>query len=437
MESLVFIIYNSAILLLSPLFVLYFFIHSWRRGRSMGGMAERLGFVRHLPPAGEDGRLWLHAVSVGEAGVAAILVPELLKRCPRLRIVISTVTDTGRDEAMKIDGVEYVFYLPFDYPVSVRSAIERICPTAIAIIETELWPNLVWLTARRGLPVCIVNARLSEKSFWGYSRVRPLFASVVGKLIGVAARGEADANRYRALGASGVFAAGNVKFDVPASPAVADPEHLKEKFGLGGAVPIIVAGSTHPGEEEALARAMCTLRKRFVRLGVLIAPRHLPRLADAEEALRRGGLEPVRWSELKDKNAVGQEGGQVVLLDTMGQLGEAYECATVAFIGGSIVPHGGQNPIEAARWGVPVIFGRHMQNFSEVADGLIEAGGAFRVERPEDLADAFLPLLSDPGARTAAGASAWKSVMANRGAAVRVADYLAEILKASGNDQNA
>ena len=437
MESLVFIIYNSAILLLSPLLMLYFFIRSWRRGRSMDGMAERLGLIRHLPPADEDGRLWLHAVSVGEVGVAAILVPELFKRCPRLRIVISTVTDTGREEALKIDGVEYVFYLPFDYPVSVRSTIERICPTAIAIIETELWPNLVWLAARVGLPVCIVNARLSKKSFRGYSRVRPLFASVVEKLVGVVARGEADANRYRALGASRVFVTGNVKFDVPTPPVVADLERLKEKFGLGGAVPVIVAGSTHPGEEEALARAIYILRERFVRLGVLVAPRHLPRLVDAEAALRRGGLEPVRWSELKDNNAVGLKGGQVVLLDTMGQLWEAYECATAAFIGGSIVPHGGQNPIEAARWGVPVIFGRHMQNFSEVADGLIEVGGAFRVERPEDLADAFLRLLSDPVARTAAGVSAWKSVMANRGAAGRVADYLAEILKASGNEQNA
>ncbi|MBT3822738.1 MAG: 3-deoxy-D-manno-octulosonic acid transferase [Nitrospinaceae bacterium] len=437
MEAFVYIIYNSAIFLLSPLLVLYFFSRSWQRGRSLVGMAERLGRVRHLPPAKAGGRLWLHAVSVGEVGVAAILVPEILKRCPHLRIVISTVTDTGREEAMKIDGVEYVFYLPFDFPFSVRSALERICPTAMAIVETELWPNLVWHAARRGLPVCMVNGRLSENSFRGYLRVRPLFFSVLGKLVGVAARGEADAIRYRALGASGVFAAGNVKFDVPAAHVVDDPEHLKEKFGLGGADPIIVAGSTHPGEEEALARAICTLRERFGRLGVLVAPRHLPRLADAEEALRRGGVDPVRWSELKDKTAVGQEGGQVVLLDTMGQLGEAYECATVAFIGGSIVPHGGQNPIEAARWGVPVIFGRHMQNFSEVAGGLIEVGGAFRVERPEDLAEAFLPLLSDTSARTAAGASAWKSVMANRGAAGRVADYLVEMLKTSRNDQNA
>lgn len=437
MEFLVYIIYNSAILLLSPLIVFYFFIRLWQRGRSMDGMAERLGFVHHLRPAEDGGRLWLHAVSVGEAGVAAILVPELLKRCPRLRIVISTVTDTGREEALKIGGVEYVFYLPFDYPIAVRSVIERICPTAIAIVETELWPNLVWHAERSGLPVCIVNGRLSEKSFRGYARVRPLFASVVGKLVGVAARGEADANRYRALGAPGVFAAGNVKFDVPAPSAVEDLPRLKEKFGLGRADPVIVAGSTHPGEEEALARAICALRERFVRLGVLVAPRHLPRLADAEAALRRGGLEPVRWSELKDKNTEGQESGQVVLLDAMGQLGEAYACATAAFIGGSLVPHGGQNPIEAARWGVPVIFGRHMHNFAEVAGGLIEAGGAFQVKRSEELADAFLPLLSDPGTRTAAGASAWKSVMANRGAAGRVADYLAEILKASGNDRNA
>ncbi|MFP6888502.1 MAG: 3-deoxy-D-manno-octulosonic acid transferase [Nitrospinota bacterium] len=427
MNALAYILYNAAIIISSPFIAAWYLAHFWKRGLSLTGVGERLGFVRRLRPAEEGGRLWLHAVSVGEAGVAAVLVPEILKRRPRLRIVISTVTETGREEAEKIEGVEYVFYLPFDLPFAVRSVLDRIGPSAIAIIETELWPNLVWAAARRGLPVCIVNGRLSEKSFRGYLRLRFLFASVLGRLAGVAARGEADAARYRALGAPGVFQAGNIKFDAPAPPGEADPEALKEAFGLAGAGPVIVAGSTHPGEEAEIGRAIRALRERFGNLGALIAPRHLQRLDDAEEDLRRAGLETVRWSGLSG----GSGGGRVVLLDVMGKLGEAYGCATAGFIGGSLIPHGGQNPIEAARWGVPVVFGPHMANFAEVAEDLLRAGGAVQVQGPEGLADAFLPWLSGAGARDVAGASARETVNANRGAAGRAADFLAGLLDAS------
>jgi 3-deoxy-D-manno-octulosonic-acid transferase len=432
MDALVLVLYNAAIYLGSPFIAVYYVVHAWTRGHSLSGMRERLGLVRRLPPAGEGGRVWLHAVSVGEVGVAAALVPELLKKRPGLRIVLSTVTETGREEAGKIDGVEHVFYLPFDYPHTVRSAFRRIGPGGIAIIETELWPNLMWEAARCGLPVCVINGRLSEKSLRGYTRLRFLFAPVLKKLAGVAARGEADAKRYRSLGAPGVFAAGNIKFDAPAPRLGGSTEDLKKNFGLAGADPIIVAGSTHPGEMTGLTGAIHALRERFERLGVLIAPRHLPRLEEAEAELRRGGLDPVRWSEIASRSGGG--GGQVVLLDRMGELAEAYACGTAAFIGGSLIPHGGQNPIEAARWGVPVVFGPHMDNFAEVAGDLLRVEGAVRVESAEGLAGALLPWLSDRAKRDAASTSAMEWVAANSGAAERTSEFLLGVLDSRGGD---
>ncbi|MEE9274012.1 MAG: glycosyltransferase N-terminal domain-containing protein, partial [bacterium] len=252
MRALAYILYNLAIFLCSPLIGAYFIARSWKRGAPLTGMAERLGFVRHLRPLEGGERIWIHAVSVGEVGVAAALLPALLKKRPGLRIVLSTVTETGREEAERIEGVEYVFYLPFDYPFAVRGALERIRPDVLALVETELWPNLIWKAARRGVPVCVINGRLSEDSFRGYMRLRFLFAAALGKLAGVAARGEADADRFRALGAGGVFAAGNIKYDAPPPELDEDPIGLRRKFGLAGEEVVIVAGSTHPGEEAAV-----------------------------------------------------------------------------------------------------------------------------------------------------------------------------------------
>jgi 3-deoxy-D-manno-octulosonic-acid transferase len=429
MRALAYILYNLAIFLCSPFIGAYFIARTWKRGAPLTGMAERLGFVRHLRPLENGERIWIHAVSVGEVGVAAALLPALLKKRPGLRIVLSTVTETGREEAERIDGVEYVFYLPFDYPFAVRSTFERIQPDALALVETELWPNLIWKAARQGVPVCVINGRLSEDSFRGYMRLRFLFAAALGKLAGVATRGEADADRFRALGAGGVFASGNIKYDAPPPELEEDPIELRRKFGLAGEEVVIVAGSTHPGEEEAVGAAVLKLLERLGGVGVLIAPRRLERLAEVEAELRRVGLSSIRWSELSSGTGGGApESGQVVLLDVMGRLGEAYACATAAFIGGSLIPHGGQNPIEAARWGVPVVFGPHMKNFAEVADALLAAGGAVQVSGPEELGEALLPWLSDAAVRDAAGAAARESVMANRGAAARTANFLAGLL---------
>lgn len=425
MKPAAYAIYTAGLYLLSPALAAWYALRVRKRRMGLRGMGERLGGAPELPPAGEEGRLWIHAVSMGEMAVAATLVAALREKRPGLRVVLSTVTDTGREAASRVPGAEAAFYLPFDFPFAVRRALGRVRPSALALIETELWPNLIRLASGGGIPVAVVNGRLSERSFRGYRRFFPLFGSPVEELSGVAAREEGDARRFQALGARRVFAAGNLKYDafLPAEPG----EGLAA-YGFEAGAPVIVAGSTHPGEEAAVARALRGLRERHPRLGLLVAPRHLPRVDEAEAVLRAEGLAPVRWSAWSNEGGGRPAPGGVVLLDVMGRLAGAYEGAALGFIGGSLIPHGGQNPIEAARWGVPVVFGPHMSNFAEVAAALVREGGAIQVEGPHALGMAFEGWLADPAARGRAGEAAQGVVKANQGAAARTAGFLLDLL---------
>jgi len=248
-------------------------------------------------------------------------------------------------------------------------------------------------------------------------------------MAGVATRGTDDASRFRKLGAGKVIAAGNIKFDAPAPPIAGTLDELKRKYGLAEAEPIIVAGSTHPGEELAVGRAFKAILDRFPRAGLLLAPRHLNRLPEVEAELSEAGLSPIRWSDISGENP---KGGGAVILDKMGMLGEAYACGTAAFIGGSLIPHGGQNIIEAARWGVPVVFGPHMINFADEAGEFLRVGGAVQVAGVDELTGAFLRWFDDPELRERAGASARKLVVESGGAAARTANFLMEILNSPG-----
>jgi len=417
-------LYTAALYLFSPALAVYYAFKVRKRRMGFAGMAERFGGAPALPPAGGESRLWLHAVSLGEMGVAAILVRALKEKRPGLRIVLSTVTETGREAAFRIPGVEAAFYLPFDFPFAVRRALGRVRPDGLALIETELWPNLIRLAGEGGIPVAVVNGRLSERSFRGHRRFAALAGSPAEELSGVAAREERDARRFEALGARRVLVTGNLKYDAPL-PAGSGAGARSHGFEAGDAV--IVAGSTHPGEEAAVAKAVRALRSRHPSLGLLLAPRRLQRADEAEAALRAEGLTPVRWSAWSKEGRPAPD--RVVLLDVMGKLAGAYEGAALAFIGGSLIPHGGQNPIEAARWGVPAVFGPHMQNFAEVAEALVRQGGAIQVEGPFALEMAFETWLSDPAARARAGGAARDVVEANQGAAARTADFLLRLLE--------
>ena len=415
-------LYNLVLLFVSPVLLVYFLIRLWLRGFDLRAVRERFGFLPELPGA-EEGRLWLHAVSVGEVGVAAILIPVLLKKKPELKIVLSTVTRTGRNEAGKISGVEQLIYLPLDFPVIVRSALKRIRPSMITFIETEIWPNLVAEAARRNISVSIVNGRLSERSYHRYKRFRFFFSSVLDRFKDVLARGEGDADRFSDLGATSVRVSGNVKFDAPA-PLLELPHGA---YGLGACRHVIVAGSTHPGEEKLIGEVLSSVHRNMPGVGLLVAPRHLERVAQVEADLQNAGISPVRWSRIKDN------GGdhQTVILDVMGELADAYGCATMAIIGGSFIPHGGQNPIEAARWAVPCLCGPHMENFAEVTCEMVKQGGAIQLSGRENLEAAVMKWLDDPVSRKRSGEAARRVVQNNQGACERTAEYIVQVLAES------
>ena len=415
-------LYNAVILLISPVLLAYFFIRLWLRGFDLQAVRERFGFLPRLPDAA-GGRLWLHAVSVGEVGVAAVLVPALLRKKPDLKIVLSTVTRTGRNEAGKISGVEQLVYLPLDFPVIVRSALDRIRPSMIALVETEIWPNLVVESARRNIPVSIVNGRLSGRSHHRYRRFRFFFRHILDCFRDVLARGEGDAERFLDLGATSVRVFGNVKFDAP--PPVREPP--RGAYGLTACRHVIVAGSTHPGEEKLIGEALSSIHRKMSGVGLLLAPRHLERVAQVEADLKNAGVSPVRWSRIGKTDA----GNRVVILDVMGELAEAYGCATMAIIGGSFIPHGGQNPIEAARWAAPCLCGPHMENFAEVTREMVKQGGAIQLSGRENLEAAIMEWLNDPSSRKRAGEAARRVVENNRGASERTAEYIVRILAES------
>ena len=415
-------LYNLVLLLVSPVLLVYFLIRLWLRGFDLRAVRERFVFPPGLPDA-EGGRLWLHAVSVGEVGVAAILIPVLLKKKPELKIVLSTVTRTGRKEAGKISGVEQLIYLPLDFPVIVRSALKRIRPSMIALIETEIWPNLVAEAARRNIPVSIVNGRLSERSYRRYKRFRFFFSSVLKRFRDVLVRGEGDAGRFSDLGAPSVRVSGNVKFDAPAP--LQEPPH--GAYGLGACRHVIVAGSTHPGEEKLIGEVLSSVYRKTPGVGLLVAPRHLERVAQVEADLQNAGISPVRWSRIKDTG----DDHQAVILDVMGELADAYGWATMAIIGGSFIPHGGQNPIEAARSAVPCLCGPHMEYFAEVTREMVKQGGAIQLSGRENLETAVMKWLDGPVSRKRAGEAARRVVENNQGACERTAEYIVQVLAES------
>ena len=241
------------------------------------------------------------------------------------------------------------------------------------------------------------------------------------------ARGEGDAERFLGLGATSVRVSGNVKFDMPAT--LLEPKH--GAYGLGACRHVIVAGSTHPGEEKLIGEVLASVDRKISGVGLLLAPRHLERVVQVEADLRGAGISPVRWSRIKD--AGGEH--QTVILDVMGELADAYGCAAMAIIGGSFIPHGGQNPIEAARWAVPCLCGPHMENFAEVTCEMVKQGGAVQLSGRENLEAAVMKWLDDPESRNRAGEAARRVVEKNKGASERTAEYIVQVL--AGSDKGA
>lgn len=390
-------------------------IHLWWRGRRQPAyrehLAERFGRFRQSPPVTRP--IWVHAVSVGETRAAEPLIRTLQHRHPGRPILLTHTTPTGRATSEQLFGtlVQRV-YLPYDLPFAVRGFLDRFDPAAGILMETELWPNLAAGCRRRGIPLFLVNARLSVRSARRYRKVATLAREVLAGLAGVAAQTQADAQRLQALGALDPVVAGNLKFDIePDAVLMARGRELRTRFGASR--PVLLAASTRDGEEQIVLDAWQDSATDDALL--VIVPRHPQRFDEVAALLDRRGL---RWIRRSEGLPVGHD-VTVVLGDSMGEM-TAYYCACdVAFVGGSLLPLGGQNLIEACAVGTPVLVGPHTFNFEEATTLAIESGAARRVADGQALGKAAVVLLSNRPERDRMGAAARAFAAAHRGATAR------------------
>ncbi|TRX74040.1 lipid IV(A) 3-deoxy-D-manno-octulosonic acid transferase [Pseudomonas mangiferae] len=418
-------LYTLLLHLALPLIALRLAWRAWKAPAYARRLGER--FAIGLPPLEPDG-IWVHAVSVGESIAAAPMIRALRERYPRLPITVTCMTPTGseRIRALFGDSVGHC-YLPYDLPWASARFLRRLRPRLAVIMETELWPNHIHQCARRGVPLVLANARLSERSARGYGRFARLTAPMLAELNLIAAQTEVEAERFRRLGARPgcVQVTGSIKYDLRIDPALtARAAALREAWGAT-ARPVWIAASTHAGEDEVVLDAHRRLRAQLPDALLILVPRHPERFAGVHELCRRAGFATVRRSQ---DEAVGADTA-VLLGDTMGELLFLYALADVAFVGGSLVPNGGHNLLEPAALGKPVLAGPHLFNFLEIAEHLRGAGALGTVADADALADALARSWRDPAQARRMAEAGLGVLRANQGALQRLLDGLGRLIE--------
>jgi 3-deoxy-D-manno-octulosonic-acid transferase len=408
------LLYNFLIYFAAPVALL---LQIWRGIRDPSyreGLGERFGFGTPL----EGDVIWIHAVSVGEVQAAEPLVRQLMKRHPGHRLVLTTVTPTGRARGRQLFGVSVTLrYVPFDLPGSVRRFFDRVRPRLAIILETELWPNLYAECGRRGVPLVLASARMSPRSIGWYRRLVPLFRQALSNGIVIAAQSSADAERFCSIGAPAerTHVAGNIKFDFePPCDAEVRGRHWRERNAPDRMV--WVAGSTHEGEEQLVLDAHRQVRQRFADALLVLVPRHPNRFDSVRDLLTRRG----ERAAYRSTGAPVAPSDNVMLGDTMGELMMFYAAADVAFVAGSLVPIGGHNLLEPASLGLPTLTGPHNFNSEEIAQLLLHAGATRIVTDSVQLGQEVTSLFADVDRRAAMGSAGRTVLDANRGALDRL-----------------
>jgi 3-deoxy-D-manno-octulosonic-acid transferase len=396
---------------------------------------ERLGLLRPelIRRCGKRSIVWVHAVSVGEVLAVSRLVKELDAALPDCLIVLSTTTRTGQALARERFGADRVFYCPLDLPWAVRAYLNALQPKLLVLAETEFWPNLLENCYRKDIPVVVVNARISDRSWPRYRRLCWLWRTFLSKLSRVLAQSPMDADRLKAIGClpERVSVAGNLKFDVRAAEESEATRLLRK---LSGDLRLIVAGSTLEDEEAALLAAWPQLLQANPQLAMVLAVRHPERFSAVALLLDQSG---VQWSRRLDWRAMPEadipplKPGQIVLLDTIGELASVYSLASVAFVGGSLIPAGGHNPLEPAQFGLPIVMGPHYNNFRAITEDLI-AHDALRIASVEVLAAVLIELLGNRTAAQAMGERARLVFHQQAGATARCVEAIQNILTEGG-----
>ena len=411
-------LYSAALYVLVPVTVYHLIWRGFRQPAYLQRWSERYGVYR-TPPT--DPVAWVHAVSVGEVNAAAPLVDALLARHPRERPLVTTITPTGsaRVRALWGERVEHV-YLPYDLPGAVSRFLRHFRPRIGLVLETELWPNLLFGCRDHGVPALIINGRLSERSLQGYGLLKPLLGRALRSLRGIVVQSQADAERFLRLGASPrtTVVGGNLKFDIATDPQA--KAFAREFRAAEGARPAWIAASTHPGEEAAVLSLHRRLRQRWPDLLLLWAPRHPERFRPVAYASAQAGFRTATRQMTHQPDA----GDDVFVIDTLGELARFYACADVAFVGGSLEDIGGHNLLEPAAAGTAMVTGPHLRNFADIAAQL-ETAGALRIGADEAaVGDALETLLADADARASLANAALSLLEGGRGALQRTLGFV-------------
>lgn len=386
-------LYKALTLLLSPLVLLLCAVALFRKkyrdripARLGFGLAEKLGKDAGADTRGTMGTIWVHALSVGEVTSAQPLLRGIRETLPNARLVLSVATRSGEQVAREqlADCCHAIIAAPYDFVPVIRHFIGQIDPKVFILVETDFWPNWLHLLAQRGIPSYLVNGRISASSFARYQKFSFFFAPMFRSFTALCMQTRADAAHMEQLGLNParIHTLGNLKFDVAGDWAntpnsSAHRHRLRQEYGFDPAAPLFICGSTHAGEEELLLPAYAALRKQIPQLQLLLAPRQIERAASIAELAAQHGTTCRRRSMAEQQ---GRGSGPVLLLDTLGELAACYPMADLAFVGGTLVPTGGHNPVEAVAVQTAVCFGPHMEDFSEIAAGLLESGGAVQLE---------------------------------------------------------
>lgn len=409
------LVYTTFIYLATPIILYRLLVRGLKLRSYLQRWSERFG---HFPrPDFAADSIWVHAVSVGELNAAIPLIHALRERYRDWPMVVTTVTPTGSERLRQVfgDSVFHV-YLPYDIPAAVRRFLDRVRPRLAVIMETEIWPNLYFICRRRGIPVVIANARLSERSLRGYGPVQPLAGEAIRSATFIAAQSQTDYERFLSLGAQPERLAmvGNLKFDyeLPESTVAAGTAWRAQ---AGAARPTWVAASTHEGEEQAVLAAHAEVLQRFPDALLVLAPRHPERFRAVAHAAEAAGLRVRTRSE----HQVAEHDTQCFVADSLGELMTFFAACDVAFVAGSLEPIGGHNVLEPALAGRAIVVGPHTFNFAEVTDLLLDAGAALRVAGPEGLGPAVIELFGDPARCADMGRRAAALIAAERGALER------------------
>jgi 3-deoxy-D-manno-octulosonic-acid transferase len=404
----------------------YWLLQMLRHGKYRAGLRRRFGEVpAHLRQNSGRRTIWVHAVSVGEVVASSAVIEGLRREFPSHRVMVSTTTSTGHKLAVKKFGAENVFYFPLDFAFAVRPYVEALKPELCVIAETEFWPNFLRLVKASGARIAVINCRISDRSLPGYQRLRFWLPKVLTNVDLFLAQTEEDKRRLIAIGAdeARTLVSGNLKFDVPPPHQPPIATSLRGSFEQTGARPVLVCGSTLDEEEGLLLSAFRNILATHPKAVMILAPRHPERFAEVASLVEQLGFRMWRRSLW----GVEPLAGCVLVLDSIGELGALYSLATVAFVGGSLVPRGGHNIIEPAMYGVPIVTGNHYENFRDIVNFFLSRD-AVRVVGMAELALVFMDLIGNAAEREKLGRNALAALESQRGATTRTLEAIKQLM---------